>query len=130
MTIDDQEERYEHLLQEAEVEISLESGNVGASQRKHPRFDIQNTEMQVDVPLQVSVVNISRSGVCFFSNQRFEIGQKFDFKVGSLFSIQAEVILCEMEETDSGLMEMHFQVRSKFSGQELDLHSLFFIIDK
>lgn len=130
MTIDDQEERYQELLKEAEKKRGLESVEGNASRRKHPRVDIENTEMQIDIPLQVSVINISRSGVCFFSNQRFEIGQKFDFKVGSLFSIQAEVILCEMEETDSGMMEMHFQVRSKFSGQELDLHSLFFIIDK
>lgn len=130
MTIEDQEKRYQDLLKEAEGTGNIEFGGIDIGRRNHPRFKIEETEMQVDVSLKVSVINISLSGVCFFSNIRFKPGQSFDFKVGSVFSIQAEVTHCEMVETDPGMLEMQFQVLCEFMEQELDLHSLLYIIDR
>lgn len=129
MMMEDQEKRYQALLKEAEETGNIEFGDIDLGRRNHPRFKIEDTEMQVDVSLNVSVINISLSGVCFFSNLRFKPGQKFDFKVGSVFSIQAEVINCEMVETDPALLEVRFQVLCEFIEQELDLHSLLSIID-
>ena len=130
MTMEDQEERYQALLKEAEGTGNLEFGGVDLGKRSHPRFKIEDTEMEVDIRLKVSVINISLSGVCFFSNLCFALGQKFDFKVGSVFSIQAEVVQCEMVETDTGLMEVQYQILCEFIEQELDLYSLLSIIDR
>ena len=94
MTMEDQEERYKALLKEAEGTGNLEFGGVDLGKRSHPRFKIEDTEMEMDIRLKVSVINISLSGVCFFSYLCFAPGQKFAFKVGSVFSIQTEVVLC------------------------------------
>ena len=127
--MEDQEERYHALLKEAEGTGKIEFGGVDLGRRNHPRLKIEDTEMQVDISLTVSVINISLSGVCFFSTMRFKPGQTFDFKVGSVFSVQAEVKYCEMVETDAASMEVRFQVLCEFVEQEMDLHSLLSIID-
>ena len=127
--MEDQEERSLALLKEAEGTGKTEFGGVDLGRRNHPRFKIEDTEMQVDVSLTVSVINISLSGVCLFSTMRFKPGQTFDFKVGSVFSVQAEVKHCEMVETDAELMEVGFQVLCEFVEQEMDLHSLLSNID-
>lgn len=130
MTMEKQEERYQALLKEAEGTGNIEFGGIDLGRRNHPRFKIEDTEMQVDVSLKVSVINISLSGVCFFSNHRFTPGQRFDFKVGSVFSIQAEVIICEMVETDAEMMEVQFRVEGNFIEQELGLHRLLSIVER
>lgn len=130
MSIENQEQRYQVLLEEAEGAGNIESGEDKPGGESHPRFKIEGTEMQIDIRLKVSVIDISRSCVSFLSNIRFNIGQRYDFKVGSVFSIQAEVMKCEMVETDAGLMEMQFRVESDFIEQELGLHSLLSIIDR
>ncbi len=86
--------------------------------------------MLIDVQLQVSVIDISRSGVCFFTNVRFQPGHRFSFSLGDVFAVVAEVVDCNAEETDSGLMEVRYRVRCRFVEQELELHHLLKIIDR
>ena len=129
MNIATQKEHYQELLREAEGKGNIETGGGHPGRGSHPRFKTDDTEMEINVSLKVSVINISLSGVCFFSDHRFQPGQMFDFKVGSVFSIQAEVTSCEMVETDAELMEVRFRVESNFIGQELGLHSILSIIE-
>ena len=130
MKIADQKERYQTLLKEAEESGNIEVGGVNPDRGSHPRFKVEDTEMQIDFSLKISVINISLSGVCFFSTHRFKPGQRFDFKVGSVFSVQAEVMNCEMVETDAELMEVQFRVESNFIARELGLHRLLSIVDQ
>lgn len=122
--------RYLALAQNAKVERNLKTDDDNAENRGHPRFLVQAIEMQVNVSHRVSVIDISRAGVSFLSGFRFYPGQTFDFKIGAVFSIQAEVKECEMVETDSNFMEVEFRVRSEFNSQELDLDFLLAIIDR
>lgn len=129
MKIENEQERYQVLIKEAEGTGKSHFGMVENCRRRHPRFKVEDMEKQVDVSVNVSLNNISLSGVSFFCKNLFQPGQNFDFKVGSIFSIQAEVIQCEMVETDAEMMEVQYLVLCKFIEQDMDLHSLLSIID-
>ena len=130
MNIVDQKERYHSLVKEAEKIGNIDIGKNQSGMQRHPRFRVEDTEMEIDIRLKVSIIDISLSGVCFLSNIQFNPGQRFDFKVGAVFSIQANVVNCEMVETDADMMEVRYRVKSEFIEQELGLHRLLSIIDR
>lgn len=128
MANEEDENRYAILLEQSELSGSIDSVDTEMERRDHPRFKIEDTDLLIDVKLQVKATNISRSGVAFHSNLRFHPGQRFSVNVGTVFSITAEVVDCEMHETDRDLLETRYLVRSKFVEEELDLPNLLAII--
>lgn len=128
--MDEQDKRYEILIEEGRLTGKVDASPGGREQREHPRFRLDGTEMQIDIKLLVSVIEVSRSGVSFFTNLKMSVDQEFFLRLGSVFSIMGRVVACEVEETDPTLMEYRYRVRCSFVGQEMELPNLLTIIDR
>ena len=88
--------------------------------RKDPRLQLRrgkNIWIHTDrVP--VPILNISKSGVAFFSEQQYFPGDHLHLSVANTLTIKARVLECEMEETDAIFMEYRYHVRAKFDEGE------------
>ena len=107
-------EDYDRLL-----ELGKKSGDViepvqGQERRQNPRFRLRTETIWVKVEPRFSVIDVSISGISFYSNHLFRPGNRIQTSLGKAFSVEAEVLECEMVESDPDFMEAMYQVRCKF----------------
>jgi len=108
---------YEKLLSEQKSgQIASIKGN--KERRGSPRFKVDSTDLAISVTLAVSTINVSVDGLSFYSLHAFQIGQTFTIQLGQVFSLQAEVLACEVEEIDEELLEMRYRVHCRYSEME------------
>lgn len=129
MTEHNHTQRYEELIGVGANTGKIDMQPPEDDRRKHPRFKLEGTQLTIAVHLIVSAIDISRSGVSFYSNYSFTLGQLFALDIGQVFSVTAEVTECTLEETDPNVMEAHYRVRSRFLEDGLDVDKLLTIID-
>jgi hypothetical protein len=130
MTEQNHSQRYEELIGVGAHTGKIDMQPPEEDRRAHPRFKLEGTELTIAVHLIVSAIDISRSGVSFYSNYSFRMNQLFALDIGQVFSVTAEVTECTLEETDSSMMETRYRVRSRFLEDGLDVEKLLTIIDK
>ena len=71
----------------------------------------------VQHPNSVPIIDISKGGVNFLSEQPFEVGSII--KVGTgLLTMDVKVLECSLVEVDQGLMEFRYQVRCQYDPDE------------
>ncbi len=83
--------------------------------RAHPRTEIglKRSMEVVQHPNRVPIIDISKGGVKFLSEQPFEVGSII--KVGTgLLTMDVKVLECSLVEVDQGLMEFRYQVRCQY----------------
>ena len=108
---------YDKILSEQKSDqIAKIKGN--KDRRISPRFKVDSTDLAISVTLAVSTINVSVDGLSFYSLHAFQIGQTFTIQLGQVFSLQAEVLACEVEEIDEELLEMRYRVHCRYSEQE------------
>lgn len=119
MQTPDLEDRYAQILER----FAQEAGLMGkASDRRHaPRIPVASrhltaavAEKGVRTDIDVLTKDISMSGVCFYADRPFELGVEIELAVAKVFSLTASVVSCEMEETDSTMLEVRYRVRCQF----------------
>lgn len=130
MTEHNPTQRYEELIGVGANTGKIDMQPPEDDRRTHPRFKLEGTELTIAVHLIVSAIDISRSGVSFYSNYSFRMNQLFALDIGQVFSVTAEVTECTLEETDASLLETRYRVRSRFLEDGLDVEKLLTIIDK
>jgi hypothetical protein len=84
--------------------------------RTEPRYPFRD-EAQIFAhlgPKAFHIANISIGGVAFFSDVAFEPGTKLLLSALGMIALDVEILSCEMEEVDHGLMEYRYRVRAKF----------------
>ncbi|MDH4249493.1 MAG: PilZ domain-containing protein, partial [Deltaproteobacteria bacterium] len=62
-----------------------------------------------------TVADISLSGISLMSAKPFLPGSVLQLQLGKAFQVDASVVGCDMEETDSDLMEMQYRIRCRFT---------------
>ncbi len=65
-------------------------------------------------PRAFPILNISISGISFYSDVNFKTGAKLVISALGMIALEVEVLSSEMEETDSSLMEYKYRVKAKF----------------
>ena len=120
----DIEQEYETLL-----EVGIENGEIdqkagGGEKRKFPRFPLQDTDLVVTVRPKIAVINASISGIAIRSSQPFQIGEVIDISIERSYSVQAEVVHCEMVEPEEALLDAYYRVNCEFLDQDLGLNLL------
>jgi hypothetical protein len=80
--------------------------------------------MTVNTQVPVSPVDISSTGACFYAERAFPAGTPIEISVASVFTVPALVVDCEMEESGSDFLEVHYRVRCRFADEEQGLELL------
>lgn len=68
-------------------------------------------------PKAFEILNFSVGGVAFFSDIYFPEGTNLLLSALGMIALDVDVLSCEIEETNSGLMEFKYRVRGKFSSR-------------
>ncbi len=126
----DHSNRYAELIEEGVSSGKIDVIAEAREGRNHPRFKFEDTALFIDIRLQVTAYDISRSGFSFLTRSQFEAGQIFALNVGTIFSINAEVLACVMQETDEDFMEAQYRVHSKFIKTEMAFQQLIDLMEQ
>ena len=118
MATDDIEKMYEQLMEESRERGELEGQSGDSERRKAPRVRADATELTVRAELQVSAIDVSVGGVAFHSNFPVQLGQALNITVGHLFTVDAEVISCKLEEAAEDYSHTLYRVQCKFPEEE------------
>lgn len=116
MATDDIDKLYNDLLEQNRDE--LVGGSAGAERRRAPRLRANATELTVRAELQVSAIDVSVGGVAFHSNFPVQLGQPLNITVGNLFTVDAVVISCKLEEADEEFKHTLYRVQCQFPEEE------------
>jgi PilZ domain len=121
------EEEYERFLDEALRERRLRILPAGSEKRRHPRFKLNATQILVTEQVPHDIVDLSISGLSFFSDRTFDEGQRIMVSLRQILAIQAEVLGCE---TLSGPdLPARYKVRCRFTDEEYGLRFLVLAIE-
>lgn len=130
MTNQDDNNRYAQLIEDGVSSGKIDVIAESREGRNHPRFKFENTALYIDIRMKVTAYDISRSGFSFLTRRQFEAGQIFALNVGTIFSINAEVLACEIQETDEDFMEAQYRVHSKFIKNEMASQQLIELMEQ
>jgi hypothetical protein len=120
----DTQQKYQQILVQEAESLAGEEAKAGAERRGAPRVSVVCGEMAVNSQVPVSPVNISVSGACFFAERPFPIGSRIEVSIAGVFTVQATVVNCAMEESSSELMEFHYRVHCRFDDEDDGLELL------
>ncbi len=126
----DDRQKYSRLIEEGVSSGKIDVVAGSREGRKHPRFKFDDTKLFIDIRLEVIAHDISLSGFSFFSRRQFEAGQKFALNVGNIFSINAEVLACEMQKTDEDFFEAQYRIHSQFIEGEMGIQQLIDLMEQ
>lgn len=90
----------------------------GAERRTATRLDVNTTELTVRTSESVNAIDISVAGLAFFSKLPVQVGQQLQITLGTMFTVDAEVVNCILENQDPNFMDLNYKVQCKFPEEE------------
>ncbi|MCH8076641.1 MAG: PilZ domain-containing protein [SAR324 cluster bacterium] len=90
----------------------------GAERRKATRLDANTTELTIRTDTKVHAIDISVAGLAFYSKFPVQIGQQLQITLSAMFTVDAEVVNCNLEEQDPNFMDLLYKVQCKFPEEE------------
>ncbi len=114
MATDDIDKIYTRIMEES----AGNDGQSGSERRQTKRVKARATELHVRAELRVEAIDVSVGGLAFHSNFPVQIGQPLNITVGNLFTVDAEVVSCRLEEHDEEFTHTLYRVQCKFPEEE------------
>jgi hypothetical protein len=95
------EQAYATLLEKSRLrgETTEELG-AGRERRETPRLHVDALEIQVDTESWIFVIDLSRTGIAFYAESPFDIGQEVTIRLGDDLSAPAKVVDSQLEGAD------------------------------
>ena len=116
------DEEYERILSEAIHEGWVRILPAGSEKRRHPRFKLESAEILVTEQVPHEIVDISVSGLAFFSPRPIPTGRMIMVSLHQILAIQAEVLGCETLEGPDA--PAPFKIRCRFTDESYGLRFL------
>ena len=118
------EQEYERILQDATRRGRVQILPSQSEKRKHPRFRLNGGKVLVTEQVPHDVVDLSVSGLAFYSDRAFTVGQSILMSLRQILAIQAEVLGCDpLSGPDAPAA---FKVRCRF--QDVDYGLRFLVV--
>lgn len=111
-------EEYDRLLEKAIGEGRVEPLQDQDERRGSPRFKFSMDIYHSEESTHRNIIDLSKTGYAFHSERMYEIGEEAPLTIRNAFEAQANVVKCEMEETDTGFLEFMYRVRCHFINPE------------
>lgn len=113
MQSSDLERQYEEIL-----ESSRKRGDISATdmndKRRHPRLSVDASDMFISSVPEFSVLDMSLSGMAFLSNHPLGEGEIIHIALGSMLSVDAQILTCRLEEAPSEFLDAQFRINCEF----------------
>ena len=111
-------EEYDHLLERAIAEGKVQVLPDEEERRGNPRFKISEESFRSMDSIQRDIIDMSITGFAFYSERNYQIGEEVPLTMHDAFEARANVVGCEMVETDSTFLEVKCRVRCEFISPE------------
>ena len=118
MGSDDINKLYDELMDEAQSNGDSLADPSGSERRRAPRLRADATALTVRAELKVSAIDVSVGGLAFHSNFPVQLGQPLNITVGNLFTVDAVVVSCRLEEAEEDFSHTLYRVQCKFPEEE------------
>lgn len=115
MSEKDFDKLYEHHIEEGKKNGDVQEDS---ERRGHIRLKAHDTKLSVRAEVEVSAIDVSLSGLAFYSQFPVQIGQSLHITVGSLFTVEAEVISCVLVSSDPDFKKTDYKVQCRFFEEE------------
>ncbi|MEE8434204.1 MAG: PilZ domain-containing protein [bacterium] len=94
------EDSYQNLLRKSQLSGEAEAQREESERRQHPRIHVDAADIQVDTDSWIFVINLSVSGIAFYSDSEFTLGQQVTISTETGASVKAKVIEAHPEGGD------------------------------
>jgi hypothetical protein len=117
------EREYQAILEQRRRKGEIEDEDKGADRRVHPRLKVNSMDLWLNAEAQLSVIDMSASGISFISNHPLKPGESINIALGKVLNVDAKVLACHLEESATEFLDAQFRIQCKFgeeaSGMEL-----------
>lgn len=114
MTTPKLEDSYLDLLRKSPFGGDAEAQRDEEERRRHPRIHLDAADIQVDTDSWIFVINLSISGIAFYSDSEFTLGQQVTISIETGASVKAKVIEATPEGEDATALVGQYRVCCQF----------------
>ena len=97
--------------------------------RRHPRFKILGGLVRITDSIQRDIIDMSMSGVAFYSERKYEGGEVVPLCLKEAFAVLAEVLGCGVVQMDPSFLELAYRVRCQFINLNHGLSFLMLVLE-
>ena len=108
------EDSYRNLLLKSQLSGETEAAREGRERREHPRIHVDAADIQVDTDSWIFVINLSISGIAFYSNSQFTLGQQVTISHDTGDSVKAKVVEAHPEGEDAASLVGQYRICCQF----------------
>ena len=118
MSDEELDRQYQKTLRAAREKGQVLGEYDGQERRRNPRIKVVPGDMPVEIDPWVFAIDVSISGVAFYSDNAVESGQTVDIDLVDMTPVKARVIDCKMEKPDSPYLPSRFRLHCEFEDEE------------
>jgi PilZ domain len=116
------EDEYERILDQARSGGRVRVLPSGSERRRHPRFTLGQGEILVSEQVPHTILDLSVSGLSFYSERPFGAGQLLTISLRQLIAIQAEVLGSDVLSGPDA--PAPYKIRCRFTDEDYGLRFL------
>lgn len=109
------QQEYEQILAKSRATGALEDAD--NNRRVHPRLKVNAMDLWLNAEAQLSVIDMSASGMSFISNHPLKEGERVNIALGKVLNVEAEVVACHLEESATEFLDAQFRIQCRFGGE-------------
>lgn len=113
MQLNELERQYEEILASSRRRGEISSTDIN-DKRRHPRMNVNASDMFISSVPEFSVLDMSLSGMAFLSNHPLAEGEIIHIALGSMLSVDAQILTCRLEEAPSEFLDAQFRINCEF----------------
>lgn len=118
MSNEDLDARYQTILENERLKGNVAEEGGEKERRRHPRIKVVPGDKEVEIDPWVFVIDVSISGVAFYSDHEVEPGKTVDIDLADTPPVKAKVIGCQMEKSDSPYLPSRYRLNCEFENEE------------
>lgn len=119
------EQEYQRILAEEREKGTVEEGSPGAERRRHPRLKVNPGDLPVEIDPWVFAIDISISGMAFYSEEAVSAGEIVNISLGDTDSVvEARVLDSDLEESDIPYQPSRYRLHCEFADEEKGMEFL------
>ena len=119
MSDEELDRQYQKTLRAAREKGHVLGEYDGQERRRNPRIKVVPGDMPVEIDPWVFAIDVSISGVAFYSDKAVEPGKTVDIDLVDMPPVKAKVIDCNMEKADSPYLPSRFRLHCEFEDEEM-----------
>lgn len=118
MAKEELDDQYELILEQERREGRVVEEYTGPERRKNPRIKVVPGDLPVEIDPWVFAIDVSISGMAFYSDKEEEAGKIVDIDLAGLPPVKARVVDSHLEQSDNPYQPSRHRLHCEFEDPE------------